>query len=112
MGDGYPAEWPRALDALLALDFTHVIGGHGAPGGRELVTVLRAYITDLLAEVKTEVARGASEADAVATLEARLLPRHAPSFAPGELAPRFRGNVKKVYEDLKAGREAPRSRGP
>jgi hypothetical protein len=34
----------------------------------------------------------------------RLVPKHTASFDPGEFESRFPGNVKKVYEDVKAGR--------
>jgi glyoxylase-like metal-dependent hydrolase (beta-lactamase superfamily II) len=104
MGDGFPNEWPATLDALLALDFTHVIGGHGAPGGRELVTRLRAYLTDLVSETKKEAARSPTADAAVEALVPRLVPKHAAAFDPGEFESRFPGNVKKVYEDVKAGR--------
>lgn len=104
MGDGYPDEWLRTLDELARLDVETVIGGHGAVGGRELITNLRAYIADVIAEVKAELARGTPAAAVEKEVSARLVARHGDRFAPGELAPRVPGNVRKVLEDVTAGR--------
>ncbi len=37
-GDAYPAEWPRALDVVLALDPDVVVPGHGEPVDAAFVT--------------------------------------------------------------------------
>lgn len=104
LGDGYPNEWVQTLDDLARLDFEHVIGGHGAVGDRRMIAVLRNYLVDLIAEVKTEVRKGSSlETTRKAVLE-RLLPKYEPQFDPGEFAPRAPGNITKVYEDVKANR--------
>lgn len=61
MGDGYPEEWPRTLAALEALDFTHVVGGHGlVQQGKSVVAFFRAYIEELNEGVARGVERGAS----------------------------------------------------
>jgi glyoxylase-like metal-dependent hydrolase (beta-lactamase superfamily II) len=104
MGDGYPSEWLATLDALAKLDIETVIGGHGKVGGREMIVNLRAYIADLIAEVKREVARGTAQPELEKAVADRLITKHAAHFAPGEFAPRVPGNVTKVYEDVKAGR--------
>ncbi|MET0136427.1 MAG: MBL fold metallo-hydrolase [Kibdelosporangium sp.] len=40
-GDGDPARWPAALDALLALDPAIVVPGHGSPVGPDFVAAQR-----------------------------------------------------------------------
>jgi glyoxylase-like metal-dependent hydrolase (beta-lactamase superfamily II) len=104
MGDGYPNEWLATLDALAKLDIATVIGGHGKVGGREMITNLRAYIADLIAEVKREVGRRTPRAELEKAVADRLITKHGAHFAPGEFAPRVPSNVSKVYEDVAAGR--------
>lgn len=41
-GDSHPLEWPSALDAVLALDPTVVVPGHGEPVDRHFVRAQRA----------------------------------------------------------------------
>src|SRR5436190_15995101 len=48
MGDGYPEDWAGTLDRLAALDFTHIIMGHGDPCGRDWLEVFRAYVHDMV----------------------------------------------------------------
>ncbi len=104
LGDGYPNEWIQTLDELAKLDFERVIGGHGAVGDRRMITALRNYLADLIAEVKAEVKKGSSlEVTRKAVLK-RLIPKYEAQFAPGEFAGRAPGNVAKVYEDVKANR--------
>ena len=43
MGDGYPEDWPETLDRLAALDFTHMIMGHGEVAGRDWLETFRGY---------------------------------------------------------------------
>lgn len=59
MGDGYPEEWPRTLVALEALDFTHVVAGHGSvQQGKSILAFFRAYIEELNEGVARGVERG------------------------------------------------------
>ncbi|HWF83238.1 MAG TPA: MBL fold metallo-hydrolase [Vicinamibacterales bacterium] len=45
--DGYVDEWPASLEKLKALDFDHVIPGHGEPfTGKERIGDFQAYLTD------------------------------------------------------------------
>ena len=56
MGDGYPEEWVQTLDRLAALDFTHIIMGHGDVADREWLAFFRGYVHDLVEAVRREVA--------------------------------------------------------
>src|SRR5499426_1711608 len=60
MGDGYPEDWADTLDKLAALDFTHIIMGHGDPCGRDWLKVFRAYVHDMVEAVRRDVAAGAT----------------------------------------------------
>src|SRR5437899_6360547 len=60
MGDGYPEDWVGTLDRLAALDFDHIIMGHGDPCGREWLGTFRAYVHDMVEGVRREVAAGAT----------------------------------------------------
>jgi len=53
MGDGYPHEWPRTLQQIGSLDFTHVIGGHGAvQDSRQRLGQFAGYIEELTEKVE------------------------------------------------------------
>ncbi len=104
MGDGYPNEWPKTLEEIGKLDVQTVIGGHGKPGGREMITNLRAYMVDLLAEVRKEFAKGTGLDEAKKVVSERLVARHTGNFAPGEFDKRVPPAVEKVYGDLKEKR--------
>ena len=53
LNDGYPRPWPKTIDALGALQFDHIIGGHGdVQQGRTRMTQFRNYIEDLTARVE------------------------------------------------------------
>ncbi len=104
MNDGYPNEWPATLDQLAKLDIETVIGGHGPPGGKEMIARLRAYLVDLVVEVKAVVARGGTEEQALRSVMERIVPKHRASFAAGEFDLRVPANVTKVHADVKAGK--------
>ncbi len=72
MGDGYPEDWVGTLDRLAALDFTHIIMGHGDPCGREWLTVFRNYVRDMVEGVRREVAAGATLDEVKARVPAAL----------------------------------------
>jgi cyclase len=50
--------WPRVLDKALALDPIHVLPGHGDAGGPEILLGQKAFLVDLYAAVKQQVAAG------------------------------------------------------
>src|SRR5260370_16202389 len=56
MGDGYPEDWVGTLDRLAALDFTHIIMGHGRVVDRSWLRSFRAYVHDTVEVVRQEVA--------------------------------------------------------
>ncbi len=81
MGDGYPEDWVGTLDRLAQLDFTHIIMGHGAVTGRDWLRAFRAYVHDMVAAVREEVATGATLDQVKERVTARLAPVHEATFA-------------------------------
>jgi glyoxylase-like metal-dependent hydrolase (beta-lactamase superfamily II) len=73
INDGYGLDWLRALDAVEALDADIFVPGHGPipPDPRETRQGLRRFrqmLVDVRDAVQREIARGATEDQAVATI--------------------------------------------
>jgi len=47
LGDGYPLEWESKLKEMEAMKIEVVIPGHGDPGGKEIIRLIREYIEDM-----------------------------------------------------------------
>ena len=61
MRDAYPVEWVAALDAIQKLDWNVAITGHGdVQHGKKQIARLSAFMSDVVAQVKSAVAQGMS----------------------------------------------------
>jgi glyoxylase-like metal-dependent hydrolase (beta-lactamase superfamily II) len=56
--DANIANWPRALEKAERLEPLHVLPGHGAAGGAEILTGQRQFLLDLYSAVKAQVNEG------------------------------------------------------
>src|SRR2546421_5506487 len=81
MGDGYPEDWAGTLDRLAALDFDHIIMGHGDPCGREWLGTFRAYVHDMVEGVRQEAATGATLDEVKQRVTEKLAPRYEKPFS-------------------------------
>jgi glyoxylase-like metal-dependent hydrolase (beta-lactamase superfamily II) len=101
MGDGYPEDWPGTLDRLAALDFTHIIMGHGDVVGRDWLKTFRGYVHDMVAATRREVATGATLDEVKQRVTAALAPTYEKAFsAYGEYRPWRTGlaaNVERTF---------------
>lgn len=97
MGDSYPYDWIRTLEAAAALDFDAVIAGHGdVMRGKDRFALWARYFRDLLREAGEAYARGDTLAEAREKVAAALRPTYGPAFGShfdGGIA----GNVNKAY---------------
>jgi len=66
--DADPDGWVRALDRLLERDVAILIPGHGAQGTKDAIAGQRAYLADLIQQVRAGISRGATAGE----LEGRL----------------------------------------
>jgi glyoxylase-like metal-dependent hydrolase (beta-lactamase superfamily II) len=57
-GGGSVPAWVATLDAVLELDFDHVIPGHGAVSDRESLRAFRDFLADLWEQTEAAVAAG------------------------------------------------------
>ena len=103
MGDSYPPEWVATLDALDALDFDHIIGGHGDVKPKSHLRFFRNYLADLIVEVRAARARGETLAQARTSVAAALAPKYDAGMG-GRFAGGVGANIEKVYQDLEAKR--------
>ena len=74
INDGYGLDWLRALDAVLALDADIFVPGHGPISAdprqtRQGLVRFRQMIVDVRDSVQKELARGATEDQAVASVQ-------------------------------------------
>ncbi len=101
MGDGYPEDWVGTLDRLAALDFTHMIMGHGEVAGRDWLETFRGYVADMVEAVRAEVHAGATVDEVKPRVTARLAPRYEKPFSTyGEYRPWRAGlaaNIERAY---------------
>ena len=101
MGDGYPEEWATTLDRLAQLDFTHIVMGHGDVAGRDWLRTFRAYVHDMVAAVRREVATGATLDEVKQRVTAALAPTYEKAFsAYGEYRPwrtGLAGNIERTF---------------
>jgi cyclase len=94
--DGYVDEWPATLEKLKALDFDHVIPGHGEPfRGKERIAEFQAYLADFWQQASKLHDAHVPAADAASRIDMSAHTAHFPSIAgPGvPLA-----GVTRVYE--------------
>jgi glyoxylase-like metal-dependent hydrolase (beta-lactamase superfamily II) len=101
MGDSYPPEWVKTLDALDKLDFDHIVGGHGPVKPRAHLRFFRNYIADLIDAVRAAKGRGETLDQAKASVSAALKPKYDAGM-DGRFDGSLGANVEKVYKDLEA----------
>jgi len=98
MGDGYPYDWIKTLDAAMKLDFDYTIGGHGdVLRGKAQFELWKSYLTDLMAAAADAFARGESMKDAEKSVAAKLQPQYASKFPAGMFDQSVVGNIQKAY---------------
>jgi glyoxylase-like metal-dependent hydrolase (beta-lactamase superfamily II) len=61
--DANIANWPEVLEKAAALKPLHILPGHGAAGGMEILTGQRRFLRDLYREVKLEADAGKTPAE-------------------------------------------------
>lgn len=67
--------WLRALDRMIEWQPTTVVPGHGAPGSLQALRTQRAYLLDMLNQVRGGIGAGKSADDLAKSIDLR---RHAP----------------------------------
>jgi glyoxylase-like metal-dependent hydrolase (beta-lactamase superfamily II) len=105
MNDGYPYDWIKTLEAAEALDFDHVIPGHGPVlHDKAQFRAWREYLHDLMAETANAYAQGATMAETVQRIAPGLLTKHKgsmPSTFPTDIIP----NIQKAYRVVSGSTE-------
>src|SRR5690349_6942047 len=81
MGDSYPYEWIKTLDAAEKLDFDYAIGGHGGVmKGKQKFELWKQYFEDLMDQTASAYSSGASLEDAKKKVSAWLVANYASQF--------------------------------
>jgi cyclase len=105
MGDGYPYDWIKTLEAAETLDLDYVIPGHGGVlHDKKQFDAWRAYFTDLMAETAKAYADGANMAETVKRVSPGLLEKYKtvmPDSFPTDIA----ANIQKAYRVVSATTE-------
>jgi glyoxylase-like metal-dependent hydrolase (beta-lactamase superfamily II) len=96
--DADPDGWIRALDRMLGLDVAILIPGHGAQGSKDAIRGQRAYLADLIQQVRAGIARGAGAPELEKEINAKLKSSHKPW---GQDDTRNTTSVRAVYGKLK-----------
>ena len=83
MGDSHPYEWIDTLAAAERLDFDTVLSGHGdVLRGKDVFTLWRGYLRDLMDEAAKAYGDGATLAEARTRVAAALRPKYSAPSAP------------------------------
>jgi hypothetical protein len=69
--DANLANWPKVLDKAMAFQPLHVLPGHGAAGGPEILSGQRDFLIDLLAALKKQTDEGKTLAQMTLALPSR-----------------------------------------
>jgi len=98
MGDSYPYDWIKTLDAAERLHFDYAIGGHGdVMKGKERFELWKRYFQDLMDQTAAAYSSGASLDDAKKKVSAWLVANYAGQFTatfPQDVG----ANVAKAYQ--------------
>jgi glyoxylase-like metal-dependent hydrolase (beta-lactamase superfamily II) len=103
MGDGYPEDWVRTLDALEKFEFTQIIPGHGGVMPREHLTFFRGYLTDLVAAIKKAHADGATLDEMKRSLPDQLATKYETGMSKhplGQYRDRIGLNIEVAYNKV------------
>jgi glyoxylase-like metal-dependent hydrolase (beta-lactamase superfamily II) len=95
--DADVANWPKVIDKAAALGPTVVLPGHGAVGGVDILTGQAAFLRDLYAAVKADVAKGLPVEKIVVKL---------PERDANWTRPDMSQDVGIVYAEIKSGKPA------
>jgi glyoxylase-like metal-dependent hydrolase (beta-lactamase superfamily II) len=97
MGDSYPYDWIKTLEAAERLDIDYAVGGHGdVLHGKERFHFSEQYLRDLMAETERAYAEGATMAETVKRVSAVIVPKYA-SGMPPTFPQDIVGNIQKAY---------------
>jgi len=106
MGDGYPYDWIKTLEAAEQLDFDYTIGGHGdVIRGKAQFELWRTYLIDLMAATADAYAGGASMKDAEKSVATKLQPQYASKFPAGMYDQSVGPNIQKAYRVVSGSTE-------
>jgi len=98
MGDSYPYDWIRTLDAAENLDFEYAIGGHGdVMMGKQKFELWKQYFQDLMDQTSAAYSAGASLDEAKKKVSGALVAKYATQFTatfPQDVG----ANVAKAYQ--------------
>jgi cyclase len=100
MGDSYPYDWIKTLDAAEKLDFSQALGGHGdVMHNKDKFELWKQYFHDLMEETANSYGNGASLEDAQKQVAKILVTKYAAKFDPN--FPQSVGaNITKAYQTI------------
>ena len=106
--DGNIGNWPKVIDGALKLDVDHVLPGHGAPGGREVLMGQRAFFVELRKAVDAAVKSGKKLTDLVNTEQGKQvaslqLPDSVKTWVGGSLAAQITDTYNEITQKKPAG---------
>lgn len=90
--------WPRVMDKALGFAPLHVLPGHGAAGGREILTGQRDFLVDLVAAVKKQAEEGKTPVQMTLAL-----PERDSNWAPKDLSQDFAIAYSEIASHKPAG---------
>jgi len=102
MADGNIGNWPTVIRQAEKLDVVHVLPGHGAPAGKEMLDGQARFMTELYSAVKSSVNQGKKLEDIVKMEGDKLTSTDIQLSAKVKnwVGDDFPGQVKATYEEV------------
>jgi cyclase len=105
--DGNVGNWPKVVEAAMKLDVEHVLPGHGASGGKEIMIGQRAFMLELHKAVDAAVKSGKKLDDIVKTESGKQVTTiQLPDNVKNWVGPSLAAQVKDTYNEIAAHKPA------
>ena len=104
--DGNIGNWPKVAKAAQKLNVTHVLPGHGEPGGKEVLAGEERFMTELHKAVKSAVGQGKKLNDLVEMKDDKPVKTSVqlPESVKNWVGPSLALQVKDTFEEISQGK--------
>ena len=104
--DANIGNWPKVAQAAQKLNVTHVLPGHGEPGGKEVLAGEERFMTELHKAVKAAVGQGKKLSDLVEMKDGKAVKTtvQLPDNVKHWVGPSLGLQVKDTFEEISQGK--------
>jgi cyclase len=105
-GHGNIGNWPNVIRAAQKLDVQHLLPGHGAPGGKEIIAGQMQFFLELRSFANSAIKQGKKLEDLVTLKDGRPVATSAklPAAVSNWQGDFFAAQVRDAYEEIRQGK--------